>query len=94
MAKRFNRNPYPTSQASRHKTRKHKVRRCRFRDTKSAMFDYRRNQVKREKDLLLTIFYRILTIITNFPERRRERDDIVSGRTPGMKRHHFNQKRW
>ena len=29
------------SQASRHKTRKHKLRRCRFRVTKSAMFNYR-----------------------------------------------------
>jgi len=33
-------------------------------------------------------------LLTDSPRRRRERDGVVSGKTPGMKRHHFNQKRW
>jgi len=61
-----------TSQASRHKTRKHKLRCCRFRAIISAMFNYRcRLRVEQEKTEKMSFW----TGFTGFTQKKRYRQD-------------------
>jgi hypothetical protein len=74
-----------TSQVYRHKARKHKLRRCRFKAAISAMFNYSAvflsSKEKRGKEAGKASFS--FMIYNGF-----------SGKTPGTRRHRFDQKRW